>query len=318
MPNSRLYSGNGRAAVGPRRGILSMHPEDVRSQPLRILSLEQREAYFRDGYVVIHDLVDEVALLELRSVTGGFIERSATEERSGTAFDLAPGHSANQPRIRRIKRPDDRAAPYWDYAKGILADVAADLVGPDVVFHHSKLNFKWNDGNDEVQWHQDIQFYPHTNYSSLTIGTYLYDAGPDDGPLSVILGSHEGELYELYNDKGQWTGCLSDGDIAQLPQHEAVSLQAKAGAITIHNCRTVHSSPASVAPGGRPLLLNSYTSADALAYMPHPDPSSHAYTVVRGKPARWARHDPRPCLLPPDWSGGYSSIFAAQAGEGAM
>jgi hypothetical protein len=36
---------------------------------------------------------------------------------------------------------------------------------------------------------------------------------------------------------------------------------------------------------------------------------------VRGKPARWARHDPRPCLLPPDWSGGYTSIFAVQQEE---
>ena len=47
----------------------------------------------------------------------------------------------------------------------------------------------------------------------------------------------------------------------------------------------------------------------------HPDPSVHAYQVVRGERARWARHDPRPCLLPPDWSGGYTSIFAAQARE---
>ena len=31
--------------------------------------------------------------------------------------------------------------------------------------------------------------------------------------------------------------------------------------------------------------------------------------------ARWAHHDPRPCLLPPDWSGGYTSIFAVQQEE---
>jgi len=39
--------------------------------------------------------------------------------------------------------------------------------------------------------------------------------------------------------------------------------------------------------------------------------------VVRGRPARIARHDPRSCPIPPDWSGGYTSIFAAQSGEGA-
>ena len=37
--------------------------------------------------------------------------------------------------------------------------------------------------------------------------------------------------------------------------------------------------------------------------------------IVRGKAARWAEHDPRPCQIPPDWSGGYTSLFALQQGE---
>ena len=44
-------------------------------------------------------------------------------------------------------------------------------------------------------------------------------------------------------------------------------------------------------------------------------PSTLSGAVVRGKPARWAYHDPRPCMLPPDWSGGYTSIFAIQQSE---
>lgn len=294
-----------------------MHPDEVRKQPLKVLTEAQREAYLRDGYVVLERFVEEKWLARLREVTQSFVESSRSEVRSGEIYDLAPGHSASAPQLRRLKSPDDQDPVYWHYAKDVLADVAADLVGPDVLFHHAKLNFKWNDGNDEVEWHQDIQFYPHTNYSSLTIGTYLYDTGPDEGPLAVLPGSHDGPLYDLYNDKGQWAGSLQPNDIARLDTASLVSLEAPAGSITVHNCRTVHSSPPSVSSGGRPLLLNSYTSADALAYTPHPQPSSHAYAVVRGRRARWARHDPRPCLTPPDWSGGYTSIFAAQTGEDA-
>ena len=51
-------------------------------------------------------------------------------------------------------------------------------------FHHSKLNFKWAKGGEEVKWHYDISFWPHTNYSPLTVGTYLYDCGMDQGPLA--------------------------------------------------------------------------------------------------------------------------------------
>ena len=50
-------------------------------------------------------------------------------------------------------------------------------------FHHSKLNYKWAQGGEEVKWHYDISFWPHTNYSPLTVGTYLYDCGMDNGPL---------------------------------------------------------------------------------------------------------------------------------------
>ena len=32
-----------------------------------------------------------------------------------------------------------------------MADVAADLVGPNVAFRHSKLNFKWSDESDTVK-----------------------------------------------------------------------------------------------------------------------------------------------------------------------
>lgn len=292
-----------------------MEPSEDRACPLVVLSEEQRQYYFDYGYVLLEDFVSREWLERLRAVTRKFLDRSRSETTSGEIFDLAPGHSKDAPRLRRLKSPDDQDAVYWAFAREVAADVARDLVGPDVVFHHAKLNFKWNDGHDDVAWHQDIQFYPHTNYSSLTIGTYLYDVGPDEGPLVVQPASHNGPLFELYNNKGQWTGCLCDEDVVRLDSTRAVSLEATAGSITVHNCRTVHSSPPSMTAGGRPLLLNSFTSADAKAYMPHPDPSSHAFTVVRGKPARWARHDPRPCPLPPDWSGGYTSIFAAQAGE---
>ena len=183
-----------------------------------------------------------------------------------------------------------------------------------MVFHNSKLNFKWNDGNDEVKWHQDAQFFPHTNYNVFTIGCYLNDTGLEDGPLGVMPGSHQGELYNLYHGE-TWAGCLTDEDAGSLSMEDAEYLTGGEGSITIHNCRTLHFSPPSKSTEPRPLLLNCYTSADAKPYTPHPDPSSHAFELVRGNPVRWAEHDPRPCLIPPDWSGGYSSIFASQVGE---
>ena len=292
-----------------------MRTEQILSHEPRVLTQAQRESYFADGYVVVEALISEDWLARLNRVTESCIERSRSVTASNDVFDVAPGHSAEAPMVRRIKRPDAQDPAYWEFARDVLADVAADVVGPNVTFHHSKLNFKWNDGSDEVKWHQDAQFYPHTNYSPLTIGTYLHDTGMVHGPLAVLPGSHDGPLFDQYDAEGSWVGHLSPSDAAALDTSNMAYLEGPAGSITIHNCRTVHSSSNSTAPGGRPLLLNAFTSADAFAYTPHPDPSENAFKIVRGGRPRWSDVDPRPCQIPPDWSGGYTSIFAAQAGE---
>lgn len=293
-----------------------MTPEQILAHPPRLLTQAQREAYFRDGYVALEGLVDAETLGRLQQVTADFVDRSRGETASGRVFDIGPGHSAETPVLRRLKRPDERDPAYWDFARGLLADVAADLLGPDVVFHHSKLNFKWFDETDRVKWHQDAQFFPHTNYNVLTIGCYLADTDMSNGPLAVMPESHAGPLFDQYDGQGNWTGHLRPDDAAAMAMERVKYLCGPAGTLTVHSCRTAHFSPSSKSRAPRPLLLNCYSSADAKAYTPHPDPSAHAYELVRGKPALWAEHDPRPCLIPPDWSGGYTSIYAAQAGEG--
>jgi ectoine hydroxylase len=292
-----------------------MLPEQILSYSPRILTQGQREHYFEHGYVSIESLVPADTLAELVAVTDEFVDASRPETVSGKKFDIGPGHSAQSPVLRRLKSPDDQHDAYWRFASGIMADVAADIAGPNVVFHHSKLNFKWFDESDTVKWHQDIQFFPHTNYNVFTIGCYLEDTNMDNGPLAVLPGSHNQPLYDQYAENGDWTGCLSDTDSAAIDMSKADYLTGPAGSITIHNCRTLHYSPSSKSARPRPLLLNCFSSGDAKPYTPHPDPSSHAFEIVRGDQVKWAEHDPRPCQIPPDWSGGYTSIYAAQAGE---
>ncbi len=291
-----------------------MTPDLILSYPPRILTQAQREHYFEHGYVGVDSLVPAAILAELVGVTNEFVEASRSETGSGRRFDIGPGHSKERPVLRCLKGPDDRHEAYWRFASGLMANVAADLAGPDVVFHHSKLNFKWFDESDTVKWHQDIQFFPHTNYNVFTIGCYFADTDMSNGPLAVLPGSHDGPLYDQYDADGNWAGCLSDEDAATIDMAKVDYLMGPAGSITVHNCRALHYSPSSKSPEPRPLLLNCYSCADAKPYTPHPDPSSHSYEVVRGKPVKWAHHDPRPCQIAPDWSDGYTSIFAAQAG----
>ena len=294
-----------------------MTPEEILSQTPRVLDQRTRESYFENGYLLLERILPEDWVERLRAATRDVLERSRSVTKSDAVWDLERRHSAERPRLRRLSAPCDHHPTYWDYvSNSLFADIAADLLGPDVKFHHSKLNFKASEGGTEVKWHQDIQFWPHTNYALLTIGTYIYDCDISNGALGVIPGSHNGPLHDQYNDKGQWTGCLSDADAARIDLSKAVYLEGPPGSLTIHNCRTIHGSKANDTTRERPLFLTTLAAADAFAYTPNPIKSRYEHVHIRGRKARWAHHDPRPCLLPPDWSGGYSSIFALQQGEG--
>jgi len=296
-----------------------MTPEQILAIAPRVLSQAQRESYFERGYLFVRDAISKDWIARLRAASDELVERSRKVTASDKIFDLEAGHRADAPRLRRVSNPVEQHPAFWEYCKDSpIADIVADLVGPDVKFHHSKLNFKWAQGGEEVKWHYDISFWPHTNYSPITVGTYLYDCGMDNGPLGVLTGSHLIDpMPSQYDEHGVWTGCLGEADVKRIDPEKVVYLTGPAGSLTLHNCRTWHSSPPNLSDQGRPLLLYTMTSADAFPYTVNPIRSRHDQTILRGRRAAWAHHDPRPCLMPPDWSGGYTSIFALQQKEAA-
>ena len=293
-----------------------MAPEEILKNLPRFISRKQQESYFDNGYLLIENAISSQILSKLQDSTAQAIDDSRQVTQSDATWDLEPGHRSDNPRLRRLTSPNDYDDTYWAYASSeTITEILSDLIGPDIKFHHSKLNFKWAGGGEEVKWHQDISFWPHTNYTPCTVGLYLEDCSDEQGPLGVIAGSHNGPLFDQYNEDNQWVGCLSDEDVMQLDMSRETYLPGPAGSITIHNCRTVHGSKINSMDRPRPLLLNAYAAADAMTYTFNPARSKYDQRIVRGQAARWARHDPEPCLLPPDWSGGYTSIFALQQQE---
>src|SRR3954452_952533 len=278
-----------------------------------VLSQAQREQYQRNGWVAVPGLVDSEWLEQLRRVTDEFVDASRELTESNVLYDLDVGHTADEPRLRRLSSPTDLHATYWEFAsQSVITDVAVDLLGADVKFHHSKLNFKAARGGEEVKWHQDIQFWPHPNYDVLTIGVFLEDVEPGMGEVGFVPRSHDGPLYDLY-DGDLWVGALADDDVARASVDTAQYPVGPPGSITVHSCRTVHGSAPNASDRARPLLLQTYAAADAIAYTDLVKRSPHGEELIRGEAPRGARHDPRPCLLPPN--GPYRPIFAAQQRE---
>ena len=296
-----------------------MTPEAILSRPPRILAEAQRERYFEEGYVGAPDVVGGDWLKRLNACTAAYVEESRRAQ-GDRRFDLEPDHSPAAPRIRRLNAPADVDALYWEFAStGPFVDVAEDLLGPDIKFHHSKLNFKWSGGGEEVKWHQDIQFWPHTNYDVLTIGVYLEDVDGRMAPMGVIPKSHDGPLHDLRDGAGDWTGHIRAEDVPRIGVERAGYLAGPAGTVTVHNCRAIHGSAPNWSARPRPLLLCAYAAADAIPITNLVSGARHGDELVRGAPARWARFDPRPCPLPPDFSKSrHKSIFEHQQRAAAL
>lgn len=291
-----------------------MQPESIKAHAPLVLSQEQREHYFANGYVSVPGAISESWLGKLRASLARVIEDSRGISQSDEYFKLEEGHSATTPRLHRLSSPQVYDPLFWDFmCSDEMTALAADVVGPDVKFHHAKLNIKSARGSRAFKWHQDIQAWPHTDYSPVTIGIYLTGCTREQGPLAMVPGSHEGPLYSMYDDEGNFAVKVKDEEIGWLQEDMLDAPVGPPGTAVLLNCRTIHGSVTNTSDADRPLLLCVYSSADSFSYTSAPIDSPQLGEIVRGKPARFANFDTRPCELPPDWKRtGYAGPWRLQ------
>ncbi|MEL0220992.1 MAG: phytanoyl-CoA dioxygenase family protein, partial [Deltaproteobacteria bacterium] len=115
---------------------------------------------------------------------------------------------------------------------------------------------------EAVEWHQDWAFYPHSNDDILEVGVLLEDCHEENGPLLMIPESHKGPVENHHHPHGFFCGAI-DVENALFDPKKAVSLTAKAGAITMHHVRMIHGSRSNQSNRNRPILLIGYSAADA-------------------------------------------------------
>jgi ectoine hydroxylase-related dioxygenase (phytanoyl-CoA dioxygenase family) len=286
---------------------------------VNVLKESQKEFYEDQGYLLLEEFVSEDWLERLNRATAEFIEESRSLRESSARILVEPSHTPDAPRLRRIPHTVAVHPEYEAFGlQGPLIDIAEDLLGPDIRFHHSKLNFKWHSGGEAVDWHQDIQFWPHTNYSPLTIGVYLEDVTDEMGPMGIVPGSHRRDLFDLADEAGNWTGSINRTDLARVDLDSVAWLKGPKGSVTVHSSRSIHGSKPNESERMRPLLLHTYAPADARPVTDLVDRVPLSNVMVRGQEAAEPRFetDP-PCPMPPSFKPGeYKSIFSVQQQEG--
>lgn len=290
-----------------------MRWEDVCAAPATVVGEHGRTDFRKNGFLVLPALLSNEQLEPLRAGLCDLVEQSRSITESTHLLDLENGHTADSPRLRRAADIDDTHAAFWELcSESVLVDVAADVLGPNVRFREAYANMKWAGGGASVKWHQDLAFYPHTNSSTIQFVVALEDMTTEQGPPLMIPGSHRGPLYSHYDDSGDWLGAIDPSRLGHLDLDDAVEVTGPAGTVSMHHGLTLHGSATNHSDRGRPVLIITFAAADAIAYTAPPYRSSHHGHLVRGVETGIAHHEEMTLILPPDWSGGYTSLFAHQ------
>ena len=228
-------------------------------------------------------------------------------------YDLEPGHTAAEPRVRRIKAPH-KVHPIFDQIvrSPAVIDILTKLIGPGLRLHGSKLNMKSARYGSPVEWHQDWAFYPHTNDDVLAIGVLLDDCDLANGPMLVTPGTHKGEVWSHHGEDGHFAGLI-DPDLVKNEIDRAVPCMGRAGSMSFHHVRALHGSALNTSDRPRNLLLYEVAASDAWPLMGVKDFDEFNSRLLAGDPVIAPRMTDVPVRLPLPPAKRQGSIYETQS-----
>ena len=261
-----------------------------------MLSQDQIDFYRTNGYLGVEDVLSRDEVAELRRVTDAFVEASRQVTETDSVFDLEPGHTPENPQLRRLIDPSRQ---HDVYARGLrhdkILDITAQLIGPGIRTNGDKLNMKSAEVGSPVEWHQDWAFYPHTNDDLLAVGVAIDDMTVENGCLLVVPGSHKGRIHD-HHLNGRFAGAVTEPDFTG---EGAVPIEIRAGGISIHHVRMLHASAPNTSGKPRRLLLYMYCAVDAWPLVQTINTwEEFNGKILRGEPTREPRMVSVPVRVP--------------------
>ena len=261
-----------------------------------MLNPTQVEHYNNEGYVVVPDFLsgDQVAafLTEMDVVSAG----NTLAEHDAARMEMEPNQPADGTQVRRLYEPCSEYELFGAFSRSQkILDAVEALLGPDLVYHYSKINMKPAGVGSAVEWHQDLSYYPLSNRGSVSILFYLDDATVENGCLQVIPRRHRDELLSHSTD-GFFQGRVTEA----VDESLAVPVPGNAGSVIFMHAMTPHASIANTSTSPRRTLILSYRRADAFPIyageMTHKT-EVHA-RLVRGQFPQEARFEDRSFPIP--------------------
>jgi phytanoyl-CoA hydroxylase len=215
------------------------------------LTTKEINDYWRDGFIVINDVLNQDELEDLRAACD---QPNVVLKRPQKDYETKTVHSLGITSLH--------PAFYSLAMHPVIVEKIKSLLGPDIQLQHSKLATKpLAKEKGLFPFHQDFAFYPHTNTDLLSVMVMLDDATPENGCMQMVKGSHKLGLLS-HEANGQFTAECQVKEYTE-DSKKFINITPRAGGISIHHCLTIHGSPPNLSGRPRRGIVFSYRMDDA-------------------------------------------------------
>ena len=154
----------------------------------------------------------------------------------------------------------------------MILDYVEDVLGPNFYLWGSNFFIKPPHSSSTVGWHQDTYYWPLEPKISATVWLAFEDVNEENAAMQVIPGSHTAGLLKHSRSSDTDSVLTLECERGQFREDSAVSLNLKAGQISIHDDKLVHGSPANHSNRRRAGLTVRYSTTEVkcdLSVNPH-------------------------------------------------
>lgn len=255
---------------------------DLRFYPLGVdnpgvLSAAQIRQYNERGFLAPIDVFDADEISEIRAYFDKLLPQA--QAAGWNSYEITNWHK--------------HCRGVWDIVtQPKLLDVVQDLVGETIILRHSHFFAKLPGDGKRVSWHQDASYWPISPSKVVSAWLAIDDVDVGNAAMQVIPRSHLSPMIPFRESAAEERNVLNQTvpnpeDFGDAP----VSLELKAGQISLHSDWILHGSDVNQSTRRRCGLAMRFLSSDVRAFEGW---NVHSIVCRGTEPTgHWANH-PRP------------------------
>ena len=123
-----------------------------------------------------------------------------------------------------------------------ILDYVEDVLGPNFFQWGAHCFAKFPHDGTLVPWHQDAYYWPLEPKTTVTVWLALFDTDESNAAMRIVRGSHLCGPLEHHEVDGDHYMLTDEVEEEAIKQSEVVTLDLKAGEISLHDNRLIHGS----------------------------------------------------------------------------